>query len=158
MNQAEMLARFARETDLDCFLLAGRYTLLDHAALAELLPLCVERRIAVIIGGVFNSGILTDPKPGATFNYQPADARWLAKARRLKQVCDRHNTPLPAAALQFPAAHPAIATILTGVRSVAEIEENARSFRYPIPAALWEELRAERLLPAEAPVPDASTR
>jgi D-threo-aldose 1-dehydrogenase len=153
MNQAEMLARFARDADFDCFLLAGRYTLLDQAGLTELLPLCVEKRIAVIIGGVYNSGILTDPKPGATFNYQPADARWLAKAQRIKQICERFNTPLPAAALQFPAAHPAIATILTGVRSVGEIEENARLFRFPIPAGLWEELKATGLLPAEAPVP-----
>lgn len=153
MNQAAMLARFARDADFDCFLLAGRYTLLDQTALAELLPLCIEKRIAVIIGGVYNSGILTDPKPGATFNYQPADARWIEKAQRLKHVCDRYGTPLAAAALQFPAAHPAIATILTGVRSVAEIEENERLCRFPIPSALWEELRAAGLLPAEAPVP-----
>jgi D-threo-aldose 1-dehydrogenase len=153
MNQAEMLARFARETDVDCFLVAGRYTLLDHAALSELLPLCVEKRIAVIIGGVYNSGILTDPRPGATFNYRPAEARWLERARRLKQVCDRHGVPLMAAAIQFPAAHPAIATILTGVRSAQEIEENERMFRFPIPSALWQELRAEGLLPESAPIP-----
>jgi D-threo-aldose 1-dehydrogenase len=153
MNQAEMLARFARETAVDCFLVAGRYTLLDHAALSELLPLCVEKRIAVIIGGVYNSGILTDPRPGATFNYRPAEARWLERARRLKQVCDRHGVPLMAAAIQFPAAHPAIATILTGVRSAQEIEENERMFRFPIPSALWQELRAEGLLPESAPIP-----
>jgi len=154
MNQAEMLARFARETDVDCFLVAGRYTLLDHAALGELLPLCVEKRIGVIIGGVYNSGILTDPRPGSTFNYQPAEARWIERARRLKQVCDRHGVPLMAAAIQFPAAHPAVATILTGVRSAQEIEENERMFRFPIPSALWQELRAEGLLPESAPIPN----
>jgi D-threo-aldose 1-dehydrogenase len=153
MNQAEMLARLARAGDFDCFLVAGRYTLLDQAALGELLPLCIEKRIAVIIGGVFNSGILTDPRPGATFNYRPADARWLEKASRIRAVCERHGTPLMAAALQFPAAHPAIATILTGVRSPAEIEQNAQMFRFPIPPALWDDLKREGLLPEAAPVP-----
>jgi D-threo-aldose 1-dehydrogenase len=153
MNQAEMLARFAREADFDCFLCAGRYTLLDHAALKELLPVCVEKQISIIIGGVYNSGILTDPRPGALFNYKPAEPDWLGRAQRLKAVCDRHNTPLKAAAIQFPAAHPAIATVLTGVRSVAELEENERMFRFEIPADLWRDLRAEGLLPEAAPVP-----
>lgn len=153
MNQAELLARFARETDVDCFLVAGRYTLLDQAALGELLPLCVEKRISVVIGGVYNSGILTDPRPGATFNYQPAEARWLERAQRLKEVCERHGVPLKAAAVQFPLGHPAVATILTGVRSPAEIEENERMFRFPIPAALWQDLGAEGLLPDAAPTP-----
>jgi D-threo-aldose 1-dehydrogenase len=153
MNQAAMLARLARSADFDCFLVAGRYTLLDQAALSELLPLCVEKRIAVIIGGVFNSGILTDPRPGATFNYQPADAQWVDKARRIREVCDRHHTPLMAAALQFPAAHPAVATILTGVRSPSEIEQNEQMFRLPIPSGLWDELREEEMIPADAPVP-----
>jgi D-threo-aldose 1-dehydrogenase len=153
MNQAAMLARFAREAEIDCFLVAGRYTLLDQTALAELLPLCVEKHIAVIIGGVYNSGILTDPRPGATFNYRPAEARWVEKAQQLQAICARHQVPLMAAAIQFRLAHPAVATVLTGVRSVAEIEENARMFRYPIPPALWQELRAAGLLPEAAPVP-----
>jgi D-threo-aldose 1-dehydrogenase len=153
MNQAEMLARLARAGDFDCFLVAGRYTLLDQAALAELLPLCVEKRIAVIIGGVFNSGILTDPRPGATFNYRPAEAHWVEKAVRLRALCERHGTPLMAAALQFPAAHPAVATVLTGVRSPAEIEQNDRMMRFPIPVALWDELKREGMLPETAPVP-----
>jgi D-threo-aldose 1-dehydrogenase len=158
MNQAAMLARFAREANVDCFLVAGRYTLLDQAALGELLPLCVEKKISVIIGGVYNSGILTDPRPGATFNYQPADAPWVAKAQKLQAVCDRHGVPLMAAAIQFPAAHPAVATILTGVRSPAEIEHNERMFRFPIPSALWQELKGEGLLPASAPTPGVSVR
>jgi D-threo-aldose 1-dehydrogenase len=155
MNQGEMLARLAREGDFDCFLVAGRYTLLDQAALGELLPLCVERNISVIIGGVYNSGILANPEPGATFNYRPADAPWLAKAQRLKVVCERHGTPLMAAAIQFPLGHPAIATVLTGVRSPAEIEENDRLFRFPIPPELWQDLKAEGLLPDAAPTPPA---
>ena len=153
MNQAEMLARFAREADFDCFLLAGRYTLLDQAGLGKLLPLCVEKNVSIVIGGVYNSGILTDPKPGATFNYQPAEAAWLERAQRIKSVCDRHHTPLTAAALQFPLAHPAVATVLTGVRSVEEIEANERAFRFEIPPALWQDLRAEGLLPESAPTP-----
>ena len=155
MNQAEMLARFAREADFDCFLVAGRYTLLDQAALSELLPLCVDKRIAVIIGGVYNSGILADPHEGATFNYAPAERHWLDKAQRLEGVCARHRVPLKAAAIQFPLGHPAVATVLTGVRSVAELDENVRMFRFEIPRDLWQELRAEGLLPPEAPVPGA---
>jgi D-threo-aldose 1-dehydrogenase len=155
MNQAEMPARFAREAQVDCFLLAGRYTLLDQVALAELLPVCVERGISIIIGGVYNSGILADPQPGATFNYRPAPPDLLARAQRLKAVCARHETPLMAAAIQFPLAHPAVATVLTGVRSVAELEENERMFRFPVPAALWHDLKGEGLLPEGAPVPGA---
>lgn len=155
MNYADVLARLAREADFDCFLVAGRYSILDQRALHELLPLCVEKRIAVIIGGVYNSGILADPREGATFNYEPADGPWLEKARRLRAVCDRHQVPLKAAAIQFPLAHPAVASVLTGVRSVAELEENVRMFRFPIPADLWQELRTEGLLPEEAPIPVA---
>ena len=154
MNQGAMPARFAREANFDCFLLAGRYTLLDQAAQHELLPICQEKGIGIIIGGVYNSGILTDPdRPGITFNYRPAEQAWLEKARRIKLVCQRHDVPLMAAALQFPLAHPAITTILTGVRSIAEIDENVAMFRHPIPAALWADLKSAELLPEDAPTP-----
>lgn len=153
MNQTEMLARFARRADFDCFLLAGRYTLLDHSGLTELLPLCAAKGIAIIIGGVYNSGILANPRPGATFDYRPAPPALVARAQQLQAVCARHGVPLKAAAIQFPFGHPAVATVLNGARSVAEVEENERMLRWPVPAALWEELRAEGLLPAEAPVP-----
>ncbi len=155
MNQAEMLARFARTADFDCFLVAGRYTLLDQAALGELLPICEEKGIVIIIGGVYNSGILTNPVEGATFNYEPAAAEWLAKAQRLKAVCDRHGVPLKAAAIQFPLAHPAVATVLTGARSVDELEENVQMMQWPIPPELWSELKREGLLPEEAATPAA---
>lgn len=155
MNDAALLARLARSADFDCFLVAGRYTLLDQRALPELLPLCVEKNISVIIGGVYNSGILTNPRAGATFNYRPAEPAWLERAQRIQRVCDRHAVPLMAAAIQFPLAHPAVATVLTGVRSPAEMEENERMFRRPIPAALWQELRHQNLLPEEAPLPQA---
>lgn len=153
MNQAEMLADFARNADFDCFLVAGRYTLLDQAALADLMPLCVQKNIGVIIGGVYNSGILANPRPGSTFNYDPAAQHWLERAQRLEAVCQRHDVPLKAAALQFPLAHPAVTTVLTGARSVAELDENGKMFRHEIPASLWSELRAEGLLPEEAPLP-----
>lgn len=155
MNQAEMLAKFARAADFDCFLVAGRYTLLDQAALPELLPICVEKNIAIIIGGVYNSGILAnlDNMERATFNYQPAEQRWIEKARQIKAVCDRHNVPLQAAALQFPLAHPAIAVVLTGARTREELDQNVAFMQHPIPADLWAELKATGLLPAEAPTP-----
>jgi len=153
MNQAEMLLRFAREADFDCFLVAGRYTLLDQAALPELLPLCCEREIAVIVGGVYNSGILVDPTPGATFDYRPAPPFWLERAQRLRAICDRHAVPLMAAAIQFPLAHPAVASLLVGARSTSELDESLDLLALPIPAELWAELRSEGLLPEEAPVP-----
>jgi D-threo-aldose 1-dehydrogenase len=153
MNQSKMLVRFAREADFDCFLLAGRYTLLDRSALAELLPLCVARRIAIVLGGVYNSGILADPRPGATFDYSVAPRELVERAQRLQAVCARYCVPLKAAALQFPLAHPAVTCLLVGPRSVAELEENLALLRFDIPAALWDDLRAEGLLPHEAPTP-----
>ena len=153
MNQAAMLARFAREADFDCFLLAGRYTLLDQVGLRELLPLCLDRGIAVIAAGVFNSGVLAGPQPGATYDYSPAGADVLARARRLDDVCCRHGVPLKAAAIQFPFGHPAVVTVLVGCRSAAELEENLRMAEWDIPAAFWENLKAERLLAKDIPTP-----
>lgn len=154
MNYWEPLARFARECDFDCFLLAGRYTLLDQSGLEELLPLCEQRRISVILGGPYNSGILaSDLSPGATYFYREAPRQVLEKARRLKAVCDRHGTPLKAAALQFGLAHPAVAATIPGARSAAEAEENFRMVSYPIPPDLWDELRHEKLIPPNAPTP-----
>jgi D-threo-aldose 1-dehydrogenase len=153
MNQAEMLARFVRETDVDTVLLAGRYTLLDQRGLVELLPLCEERGVAVIAGGVFNSGVLADPREGATFDYAPAPPEVLERARRLHAICAHHGVPPAAAALRFPLAHPAVATVLTGARSAAELRGNVALLDVPVPEALWAELRRAGLLPAEAPVP-----
>ena len=146
MNQSAMLARFARETDMDVFLLAGRYTLLDQGALDELLPLCVERGIAVLVGGVMNSGVLADPRPGSRFDYAPASPEILERARRLGEVCARHGVPLRAAAMQFPLAHPAVASLVAGVRTAAHLDDYPAMLAHPIPDALWDELRAEGLL------------
>jgi D-threo-aldose 1-dehydrogenase len=154
MNQAEMLARFAREGDFDCLLVAGRYTLIDHAALRDLLPLCEKKGISVIIGGPFNSGILaTGARPGATYNYVDASPAMMQKVTAIEAVCEQHHVPLPAAALQFPMAHPAVAAIIPGARSAAEVEQNVKLFGHFIPNDFWEELRHLNLLPPEAPVP-----
>ncbi|WP_235583062.1 aldo/keto reductase, partial [Kitasatospora sp. Root107] len=120
MNQAGLLARFVRDTDVDVVLLAGRYSLLDQRGLAELLPLAEQRGVGVVIGGVFNSGLLADPRPGATFDYTAAPADLVQRALDLKAVCERHGVPLRAAALRFPFGHPAVASVLVGTRSADE--------------------------------------
>ena len=153
MNQSAMLARFAREGDFDVFLVAGRYTLLDQEALAELLPLCVERGVSVLVGGVMNSGVLAAPRPGSRFNYTPAPVDVVRRARRLAEVCERHAVPLRAAAIQFPLAHPAVRSLVAGVRRIDHLDEYPALMRRPIPAGLWAELRAEGLIAPEAPVP-----
>lgn len=154
MNQWEMLARFAREGDFDCFLLAGRYTLIDHSGLAELLPLCEERRISIIVGGPYNSGILAvGAVEGATFNYQPAPPEIMERVSKIEVVCARHGVPLKAAALQFPLAHPAVAAIIPGGRSPHEVDENCQMVSHEIPSIFWDDLRKEGLVPDEAPTP-----
>lgn len=153
MNQSAMLSRFARETEIDAFLVAGRYTLLDQGALPELLPLCVERGISVLIGGAMNSGVLANPRPGAHFDYGPASPEVLDRARRLGATCERHGVPLRAAAMQFPLAHPAVAGLIAGVRRIGHLEEYPTLMRRPIPVALWDDLRTDGLIAADAPVP-----
>jgi D-threo-aldose 1-dehydrogenase len=157
MNQSALLARFVREAGVDCVLLAGRYTLLEQTALADLLPLCAERGVSVIAAGVFNSGLLADPSPGAHYDYRPASDDVIERARRLAAICARHDVALKAAALQFPLAHPAVACVLTGARSAAEVEENARLFTTPVPRALWDDLRAAGMLAGDAPTPTTSS-
>ena len=153
MNQSEMLTRFARETDMDVFLLANRYTLLDQDALATLLPLCVERDIAILLGGVMNTGILADPRPGTRFDYRPAPDGLVTRAQQLGEICARHDVPLRAAAIQFPFAYPAVASLVAGVRTIPHLDDYPRMLALPIPADLWAELKAEGLLRPDAPVP-----
>lgn len=140
MNQNEMLTRFARDANFDLFLLAGRYTLLDRSGADELLPLCLERGIAIVAGGVFNSGILADPGPGAHYNYRPAPPELVERARQVRAICERHGVDMKAAAIQFPLRHPAVTAVLTGCRSESELDENVRLFQSPIPDDLWTEL------------------
>ena len=154
LNQWQMLARFAREGDFDCFLMAGRYTLLDQSGLADLLPLCHEKGISVVLGGPYNGGILaSDLSPSATFNYKIAPPEILARARAIKAVCDRHGVPLKAAALQFGLAHPAVAATIPGSKSLPELDENFQMAGHPIPDDLWAELRHEKLISPDAPTP-----
>ncbi|MFH8624004.1 aldo/keto reductase [Streptomyces vietnamensis] len=156
MNQAAPLARFVRETDIDAVLLAGRYTLLDQGGLDELLPLAAERGVGVVVGGAFNSGLLADPKPGATFDYTTASLDLLSRALDLKAACERHAVPLRAAALRFPFGHPAVASVLVGTRSPAEARDAAAVLAHPVPDALWAELKERGLLPADVPTPGAA--
>ncbi|HEY5457038.1 MAG TPA: aldo/keto reductase [Acidothermaceae bacterium] len=153
MNQSAMLTRFVRETDMDVALLAGRYTLLDQQALDDLLPACLERRASVVLGGVFNSGVLADPARNVTYDYGLAPPEVIARAKQIAAICQRHGIDPPAVALQFPLAHPAITTVLVGARSSQEVVQNSRHARVPIPAQLWSELRSLDLLRIDAPTP-----
>jgi D-threo-aldose 1-dehydrogenase len=147
MNQGAVPTRFVRETDIDCVLLAGRYTLIDQAGQADILPAAAERGVSIIIGGVFNSGVLADPRPDATFNYSQAPADLIERARAIRDVCTEHGVTLPAAALRFPQAHPAVATVLMGARSTEEVAANLAAFDAEIPPALWSDLGERGLLP-----------
>jgi D-threo-aldose 1-dehydrogenase len=142
MNQWEMLQGFAVQGNFDCFLLAGRYTLLDRSAEASLLPMCKRKSISIIAGGVYNSGILADPHAGARFNYEAASSALIAEAQRLDGICKEHGVPLKAAAIQFPFTHAAVTTVLTGARSAEELRDNVAMFETPVPADLWNALRA----------------
>lgn len=154
MNQWQMLARWAREAHLDCFLLAGRYTLLDQSALSELLPLCLEKRVNVILGGPYNSGILATGSGGrGHFDYDAAPSDIIEKTRRIEEVSALYRVPLKAAALQFPLGHPAVAAVIPGARSAAEVHENVAMMAHPVPPDFWRELRAKGLISQDAPAP-----
>jgi D-threo-aldose 1-dehydrogenase len=140
MNQTEMLTRFVRETDIDVVLVAGRYTLLDQSAASTLLPAAVERGVSVIAGGVFNSGVLAAPTPDATYDYQAAPGSLISRALSLQEICAESGVPLRAAAARFPLAHPAVASVLIGARSAAEITDAITLRGLDIPAELWESL------------------
>jgi D-threo-aldose 1-dehydrogenase len=157
MNQSQMLCRFALEGGFDCFLVAGRYTLLDQSALDDLLPTCLDHHISIVAAGVFNSGILAAPNdPNPKYDYAHAAPDIIARARRIDVICRAHHVPLKAAAIQFPCGHPAVASVVVGSRSAAEATENAAMFATPIPDDLWAELKADGLLREDAPTPTAS--
>ena len=158
MNDAALLARLVCETDMDVVMLAGRYTLLEQDSLDDLLPLCVERGVGVVAAGVFNSGLLAQPRPrpDAKYNYTEAPAELVRRAQAIATVCERHGTSLPAAALRFPLAHPAVVSVCVGARSAAQIEQNVTLYARPVASGLWEELKAKRLLREDAPVPGAN--
>jgi D-threo-aldose 1-dehydrogenase len=154
MTQAPMLARFVQRTDMDRILLAGRYTLLEQSQSLALLDLCARRGVPVVAGGVLNSGILADPRPGAMYDYKPAAADLLRRAQNLEQVCRRFNVPLLAAALHFPLGHPAVESVVVGACSPAEVRRNAELLREPLPLELWHALQTEGWLSNDVPVPD----
>lgn len=150
MNRTALLTRFVHEADVDVVLVAGRYTLLDQSALDDLLPACGERRVAVMCGGVYNSGVLA---AGGTYDYGPASEEVLERTRRIEGVCARYDVPLKAAAIRFPLGHPAVACVVVGARSGAEVAENDAMFRTPVPSELWADLARDGLLRPDAPVP-----
>ena len=150
VNEREVCLEAMGFGDWDAFLLAGRYTLLEQAPLDDLLPQCVARGTSIIVGGPLNSGILAGRD---TWNYAAAPADVVARVEAIRAVCDRHGVPLPAAALQFPLAHPAVAAIIPGPRVSSEFTENLELLRRKIPAALWDELRHEGLMHRDAPTP-----
>jgi D-threo-aldose 1-dehydrogenase len=142
--------------DFDCFLLAGRYTLLEQGALETFLPKCVARNTGLILGGIYNSGILAAGTRGhgpVNYNYEPAPAERLATVRRLERVCDSHNVLLAAAALQFPLAHPQVTSVIPGADSPQQLQATLQHYRVAIPDSLWTDLKAERLIAPDAPVP-----
>ncbi|MDG9725006.1 aldo/keto reductase [Streptomyces sp. DH41] len=153
MNRTRMLTRFLTDTDVDAVLCAGRYTLLEQGALDGLLPSAAAAGKSVIVGGVFNSGLLADPSPGATYDYAAAPPDLLHRAVRMRDVAESEGVPLRAAALRFPFGHPAVASVLVGARSAAQVRDAAEQFRRPFPDSVWEGLRARGLLPGEVPVP-----
>lgn len=148
MNQSEMLTEFVRRCDVDVVMCAGRFTLLDQSAAADLLPIALQREVAVLAAGVFNSGILTQPEPpdDATYDYEPADRGIIDRARRLASVCREHGVTLPAAAVQFPLLHPAVASVVLGMQSPQEVAADAAAAGSAIPPELWQQLVREGLL------------
>jgi D-threo-aldose 1-dehydrogenase len=153
MNYVDPLVRFAQEADFDVFLLAGRYTLLEQTALDELFPLVEERGISIVAGGVFNSGLLIEPKPGAMYDYAPASGDIIDKARALEAVCRQFDVPLRAAALQFSAAHPAVTAVVIGARTPEEVDDTLANAALAIPGELWTALKQQGLVREDAPVP-----
>lgn len=155
INYTGLIPRFLDNFPMDFFLIAGPYTLLDQGALETDLPLCVKRGAGVVIGAVFNSGILaTGPVANAQYQYGDADRAVLDKASRLQAMCKRYDISLRAAALQFPFAHPAVASVIPGAFAPEQVVENAKAFEEVIPPEFWSELKAERLLAEDVPVPE----
>lgn len=149
MNHARLLARFVDTVDLDCVLIAGRYTVLDRSAEQELLPLCADRGVAVVVGGVFNSGLLIDADPSAPYDYGRAKPSILQDATQLRERCAANGTPLGAVAIQMPLRHPAVTCVLVGARSADEANIDASWYRRTVPPELWREMdRAATTFPA----------
>ena len=152
MNQWQMLLDFANNADFDCFLLAGRYTLLDHSAMYSFMPKCFEKNISLILGGPYNSGILaSDFKSESTYFYEPSPTKVTEKARLIKNVCDKYEVPLKAASLQFGLNHPSVVSTIPGPSNPNELKENLKMVNITINNDLWKELKDKKLIDLECP-------
>jgi D-threo-aldose 1-dehydrogenase len=155
VNEVPACLEVMSHARLDAILLAGRYTLLEQHPLDDLFPLCEKAGTAIVAGGPYNSGILavgTKTAAPLYYDYAPAPAQVIEKVRRIEAVCDRHGVPLPAAALQFPLAHRVVASVIPGLDSPERVNQTIALYRHKIPAALWQELRHEKLIRDDAPV------
>ena len=152
MNQSAMLAEFVRRTDVDVVMVAGRFTLLDRSALDDLLPVAAERGVGVVAAAVYNSGLLSSETidPAAHFDYRSAPAEVIERARRIAEICRDHGVSLPAAAIQYPLRHPAVVSVVTGMRTEDHVRSTVDRYRADIPEGLWEELDAAGLAPDPA--------
>ena len=150
VNEAKPIADALEHGAWDCFLLAGRYTLLEQDPLDMLFPALEKHGASIVIGGPFNSGILVGRE---TWNYVRAPQDVLDRVRAIARVCDAHRVPLAAAALQFPLAHPLVASTIPGPRSANELNQILEWMELPIPPSLWSDLKTEKLIAANAPVP-----
>ena len=154
LNDPAYMARYLRDGDFDCILMAGRYSLLEQPALAEVLPIAQQKNIGVLLGGVFNSGILaTGPVAGARYNYTPAPPEIITKVQKIERICQSHGVPLATAAMHFPLGHPAVSSLALGAVQPDEVRRNVSAMTAKVPASLWSDLKAERLLDPSAPVP-----
>ena len=160
VNDVKVCLDVLGETDVECLLLAGRYSLLDQSALSELLPRCIDRGVRIALGGVFNSGILAtgvkDRTGPVRFNYAPAAQDWIERTAAIEDVCSRFSVPLRAAALQFPLAHPAIDVVIAGAQTRAQWKDAMNMLAHPIPQAFWRELHSRQLISDRAPTPIGS--
>ena len=157
VNEVPACLEVMTHTRLDVILLAGRYTLLEQSPLDDLFPRCAAADTAIVVGGPYNSGILavgTTSGAPLFYNYEPAPADVIERVRRIEAVCERHGVPLAAAALQFPLAHPLVASVIPGLDSPERVAQTVALYRHEIPAALWQDLHHENLLRADAPVPN----
>ncbi len=155
MNRSGMLARFLRETPVDVVMLAGRYTLLEQDALGDVLAAAAVVDKSVVAVGVFNSGILAQPRPtlGDKYDYEDASPEVIARANKIADICEQHGTTLPAAAIAFPLAHPCVVNVTLGMRTAAEVQRNVNLYNSSVPQGLWSDLRAAALLRPDAPAP-----
>ena len=153
INEFEMAERFLKEVDVDCVMLAGRYTLLEQNSLKTFLPLCEKNKVDILLAAPFNSGILAGSEKNLNWNYAKASKELIDKVHSLKKICGNYNIPLAAAAIQFPLAHPVVKTVVTGAVNVKELEDNVSYLDVKIPNDFWQELKELNLIAKESPVP-----